>query len=83
MMMGGDIWSNLIGQNTEFFELNCGDMEELDFGGSLNNKKCRDKSYEDLVKIVGEQNAWYTSVGIGIKSCIFIKAHAFYPLLKI
>ena len=83
MMMGGDIWSNLIGQNTEFFELNCGDMEELDFGGSLNNKKCRDKSYEDLVKIVGEQNAWYTSVGIGIKSCFFIKAHAFYPLLKI
>ena len=64
MMMGGDIWSDVIGQNTEFFELHCGDMGELDNGGSLNNNKCGDKSYEDLVKIVGEQNAWSSSVGI-------------------
>ena len=52
MMMGGDIWSDVIGQNTEFLELNCGDMGELDYGGSLNNNKCGDKSYEDLIKIV-------------------------------
>ena len=71
MMMGGDIWSDVIGQNTEFFELHCGDMGELDNGGSLNNNKCGDKSYEDLVKIVGEQNAWSSSVGIIIKSCLF------------
>lgn len=59
MLMGGDIWDDVIGQNTEFFELHCGciDCEDEDGG------KCMEKSYEDLVQIVGEQNAWSTSVG--------------------
>ena len=59
MMMGGDIWDDLIGQNTEFFEINCGELTEFDDDG-----KCADQTYEDLVKIVGKQNAWSTSVGI-------------------
>ena len=62
MMMGGDIWDDVIGQNTEFFELNCGDMEELDSDGP--GGKCAENMYDDLVKIAGEQNAWTTSVGI-------------------
>ena len=70
--MGGDIWSDVIGQNTEFFELNCGDMGELDYGDSLNNNKCGDKSYEDIIKIVGEQNAWYTSVGRYLHQIILV-----------
>ena len=59
MMMGGDIFDDQISQNTEFFELNCGELTEYDLDG-----KCADQTYEDLVKIVGEQNAWSTSVGI-------------------
>ena len=62
MMMGGDIWDDILSQNTEFFQLNCGDMEKLDSNGL--GGKCAKNSYEDLVKIAGEQNAWTTSVGI-------------------
>merc|ERR1719225_541409 len=83
MMMGGDIWSDVIGQNTEFFELHCGDMEELDNGGSLNNNKCGSKSYEDLVKIVGEQNAWSSSVDLMMDQYAsgHKKLYAFWPMV--
>ena len=56
MLMGADIWDDVIGQNTEFFELHCGEVED-------NGNKCEGTSYEDLVKIVGEQQAWSSSVG--------------------
>ena len=56
MLMGADIWDDVIGQNTEFFELHCGEVEDK-------GNKCEGKSYEDLVKIVGEQTAWSSSVG--------------------
>ena len=60
MMMGGDFWDDIMGQNTEFFKLNCGDVESLDSDGP--GGKCGETSYEDLVKIAGEQNSWTTSV---------------------
>ena len=58
--MGGKIWNEIIGHNTAFYEENCGKMEYLD----LDENKCRGKSYDDLVRIVGQQNEWSTaSVG--------------------
>ena len=62
MMMGGDIWSDVLDQNTEFYMINCGNMEHLDRDDGLQSK-CGTKNYQDLVKIVGEQNAWSSSVG--------------------